>query len=99
MNVQTGDVVARNRPVLFLALVTAAILLVPLVATRLSDEVTWTLADFVVMGGLVFGAGLAFIVAARRVTRYRALIGAALLGGLIFVWAELAVGVFTDLGS
>lgn len=99
MNLRTVDVVARNRSVLLLALVTGLILLVPLVATLLSDEVTWTLPDFVAAGALLFGAGLAFIVAARRATRHRALLGIAILGALLLVWAELAVGVFTDLGS
>lgn len=99
MNVRTGDVVARNRSVLLLALVTGLVLLVPLVATLLSDEVMWTPGDFGVMGALLFGAGLAFLVVRRRVTRYRALIGGAIFVALVLVWAELAVGVFTDLGS
>jgi hypothetical protein len=99
MNLRIGDAVARNRSVLLLALVTGLILLVPLVATRLSDAVTWTLFDFVAMGALLFGGGLVFVLAARRTATHRLAVGATILAAVLFLWVEMAVGVFTDLGS
>jgi len=99
MRTGAGDLFTQNKALARLVLATGSILLVPLVATQLSEEVTWTLADFVVMGALLFGAGLAFILAARRVTKHRIAVGVAILSVLLWVWAELAVGVLTDLGS
>ena len=82
-----------------LALATGLILLIPVIATQLSDEVTWTLGDFVVLGALLFGSGLAFVLSARKMKKHRAVIGGAILAALLLVWAELAVGLFTSLGS
>jgi len=53
-----------------------ALLAVPLVGTALSDEVDWTLADFVVAGVLLAIIGTSFELAARRS-------GTVLLGGAI----------------
>jgi hypothetical protein len=99
MNTMTGGKlpVARfwaNR-LLRIALVTAAILLLPLVAMQFTREVNWTAGDFVVAGVLLMGTGLLLDLAARKIrTRKarRAAIGVIALG-LLFVWAELAVGL------
>jgi hypothetical protein len=50
------------------AIATALILLVPLVAMQLTDEVDWGLADFVVAGVLLGGAGLLLSELAARKT-------------------------------
>jgi hypothetical protein len=77
-------------------LVTALILLVPLVAMQLSDEVAWDLTDFIIIGCLLIGTGLIYELIAKKVSsvKYRAAIALALLAALLLVWAELAVGVF-----
>ena len=48
------------------ALVTAAILLVPLVGMQISHDVDWSLADFVIAGVLLGGSGLLLELAARK---------------------------------
>ena len=48
------------------ALVTACILLLPLVAMQFTDEVDWGLADFVIAGVLLGGSGLLLELAARK---------------------------------
>ncbi|QOL52195.1 hypothetical protein LPB04_23190 [Massilia litorea] len=78
-----------------IALVTAVILLVPLVAMQFTREVNWTLGDFVVAGGLLMGTGLLFDLAVRKIRTQKArliTIGAIALG-FLFVWTELAVGI------
>jgi hypothetical protein len=47
-----------SRPVLRVALATAFILLLPLVAMQITDEVDWGLADFAFAGVLLGGTGL-----------------------------------------
>ncbi len=91
----------RPDPTRFWPALTAGILfLIPLVATPLSAEVNWGPLDFLVWGALLFAATSAFIGLARLVPRGRRWIAAAVIGGLfLYVWAELAVGVFLDLGS
>jgi hypothetical protein len=74
---------------------TLAILLVPAVAMRFTDEVNWGPGDFLVAGALLAGTGLAYVLAKRRIARRpgRLLLGALLALGLLLVWAELAVGI------
>jgi hypothetical protein len=48
------------------ALATAFILLVPLVAMQITDEVDWGLADFVFAGALLAGTGLLLELAVRK---------------------------------
>lgn len=94
------DVMMQNRIFSWILLATALILTVPLVAMQFSDEVVWTISDFFVMGVLLFGTGSLFVLTARRVSRKRRLaLGAVFLAALLYVWAELAVGVFTNIGS
>ena len=67
---------------------------------QLTDEVRWDPIDFLVMGSLLFGTGSLFVVVAKRVApAYRVMVGLAFLAAFLYVWAELAVGIFTDLGS
>jgi len=77
------------------ALATAFLLLIPLVAMQFTHEVVWTFSDFVVAGGLLFGAGLTYVLIARMGsnTTYRVAAGVAVLAGFLLVWANLAVGL------
>ncbi len=85
----------------WLALAVGIVLLIPLLAMQVVDEMSWGVNDFVVAGALLYGAGAAFILLARRVrkTEHRFILGLALLVVLAYIWAELAVGVFTTIGS
>jgi len=78
-----------------IALATAIILLVPLIAMQFTDEVVWDFADFVVAGILLFGTGLAFRLVAGRFAKrsHRIAVSLALASALLLVWAQLAVGL------
>jgi len=84
-----------TKSILRLALATASLLLIPLLAMQFTQEVNWTLLDFAVAGTLLFGAGLAFILVARlgHSVAYRLAAGVAVGAGLLLVWANLAVGL------
>lgn len=79
-----------------IALITAFILLIPLIAMQFTDEVNWNPGDFVVAGVLLFGAGLAYEFFARKghSTSYKVMIGVVIAAILLLVWMELAVGIF-----
>lgn len=78
-----------------IVLVTAFILLVPLVVMWFTDEVIWNLADFVIAGGLLFGTGLALEFIAKKLTNpvNRVITGVAIVAVLLVIWAEFAVGI------
>jgi hypothetical protein len=73
----------------------AALILLPLLAMQVTDEVAWGPGDFVFAGALVGGVGIAYELAARitRGRAYRAAVGVALAAAFILVWANAAVGI------
>ena len=77
------------------ALVTAFVLMLPLLAMLFTGEVGWGPFDFLVMGALVFGIGLTYELAARKAhnASYRAAAGLALVAAFLLVWINLAVGI------
>jgi hypothetical protein len=83
------------------ALITLGLLLIPLVAMQFSSEVNWDHADFVIMGILIFITSLAFNYVKGKIKNNskRIVVSALIILGFIYVWAELAVGIFTNLGS
>lgn len=89
-------IMIQNKNIFRIALVTAFVLLIPLLAMQFTDEVEWGLTDFIVFGTLLFGTGLTYELVARRVSgvKYRAVIGVALLAAMLLIWADLAVGIF-----
>lgn len=84
-----------TRHILRVALATLVLLMLPLVAMQFTDEVNWTLMDFLVAGTLLFGSGLAyeFLAARARNLVYRAAVGMAVGTALLLVWSNLAVGI------
>jgi hypothetical protein len=86
----------QNKNLIRIALGTGFILLIPLLVMQFTDEVNWKIGDFIVMGILLFSAGLAYELLAKKTSTaaYRVAIGIAI--GIVFllIWAELAVGIF-----
>jgi hypothetical protein len=83
-----------SKSIIRLVLVVAALLLIPLVAMQFNTGAHWSLADFIVAGVLLLGAGLAYLVVASRgtTTAYKLAVGVAVGASLLLVWGNLAVG-------
>ncbi|MCS0615050.1 hypothetical protein NX783_20120 [Massilia kyonggiensis] len=92
---KTTNVDAVRTDVRRVLLATLAILLVPAVAMRFTNEVNWGPGDFLAAGALLAGTGLAYVLAKPRIAGRpgRLLLGGLLALGLLLVWAELAVGI------
>ena len=73
----------------------AGLLLVPLVAMQFTNEVDWTVGDFIAAALLIGGPGLAFEAIAYRTgnAAYRTGAALALLVSFLLVWVNLAVGI------
>ncbi len=99
MNENKIDIFTQNRIFIWIAFATIIILMIPFTAMQFTNEVVWTLSDFITAGVLLFGIGSLFVLTARRTRKYRFAIGIMFLTVLLYVWAELAVGIFTNLGS
>jgi hypothetical protein len=71
------------------------LLLLPLFAMEVTDQVDWDVADFAIFGAMLVGAGGTYELAARMTGdhAYRAAVGVALAAAFILVWMNLAVGI------
>ncbi len=85
----------KNLRLIGILLTAGIILLLPLIAMQFTNEVNWTLLDFIVAGVLLFGTGLLLELSLRIVKKFtfRVAVCAAILLGLFVIWAELAVGI------
>lgn len=89
------------RSIALLALAVAALLLIPLIAMQFTDEVVWTLSDFIFAGTILFGTGLTYqlITRKKKETIYRVAIGFALFTGLFLIWTNLAAGIIGSVNN
>jgi hypothetical protein len=83
------------KSIIAVAVATALLLLVPLVAMQFTHEVNWTALDFAVAGALLFGSGVSFVLLTRlaRNAAHKLAAGIAVAAGLLLVWVNLAVGI------
>ncbi len=90
-----------RRQIWLVAIATASVLMIPLIAMNFTDEVNWNLSDFVVMGILLLGTGTSFVVISKisESAAYKAAVGIALAGALLLLWANLAVGIIGSAGN
>ena len=72
------------------------LLLIPFIAMQFSNEVNWTIMDFLIAGVLLFGTGLTieFVLRKVKTRKNRILICGIILLLLLLIWIELAVGLF-----
>ena len=83
------------RSTIRIVLAAALVLLLPLLAMQITDEVVWTVFDFAFAGVLLVGTVLMYELAARKAPNiaYRAAVGVALATAFILIWITGAVGI------
>ncbi|GAA4356474.1 hypothetical protein [Kangiella marina] len=72
------------------------ILAIPLIAMQFTQEVNWSLSDFLIFGGLLACVGLTYEFIIRKFSHSikRTVLTLALIAAFVLIWAELAVGIF-----
>ena len=72
------------------------LLLIPLIAMQLTDEVNWSFFDFIIMGALLTITGLLIGIVLKKVKyyKYREVFIVIVVMMFFLIWAELAVGIF-----
>lgn len=101
MKTKNADILMQNKIFNWIALGTGGILLIPFIAMQFSQDVNWGPGDFIIIGALLFTIGSMFVLAARKIRRTSDRVIAGIMFALIllYLWAELAVGIFTNWGS
>ena len=72
------------------------LLLIPLIAMQLTNEVNWSFFDFIIMGALLTITGLLIGVILQKVknSKSRLILIITIVMMFFLIWAELAVGLF-----
>ncbi|MEO5946575.1 MAG: hypothetical protein ABIP79_07130 [Chitinophagaceae bacterium] len=86
----------KNKRLIIILTVVAILLLIPLVSMQFTNEVDWTISDFIIMGTLMLGTGLLLELVMRKVKsiKNRIIVCGLILLGFVLIWVELAVGIF-----
>ena len=76
--------------------IVGTILLIPLIAMQLTNEVNWSVFDFIIMGAMLTITGLLGEIIFKKVKKYKHRVVLYVVVAIIFllIWAELAVGIF-----
>ncbi len=90
------NMITQNKRVLIIITSVTVLLLIPLIAMQFSDEVKWSVFDFVVAGVLLLSAAFSIEFVLRKINKKetRIVLLIIILLALIMVWLELAVGIF-----
>lgn len=82
--------------ILILLFIVFLLLLIPFVAMQFTNEVNWSVMDFVMAGILLFGTSLVIEFVLRKVksTKHRIFLCVIIIVTLLLIWTELAVGIF-----
>lgn len=96
INKNATTMTTQHKRLVSILISAGTLLLIPFIAMRFTNDVKWTLLDFLVAGILFFGTGfiLEFILRKIKDIRYRIIFSVILFVLLFLIWAELAVGVF-----
>jgi|TARA_B110000240_G_scaffold37000_1_gene40706 hypothetical protein len=72
------------------------LLLIPLIAMQLTNEVNWSFFDFIIMGGMLTITGLLIGITLKKfkTSKNRILLIAIIIIIFLLIWAELGVGIF-----
>lgn len=96
---KTKSISVPNNSLVRILGIPAIILMIPFIAMQFTSEVNWGREDFIIIGILlVCGVGLIELVM-KKAGKYKVAAGAVVILGIIWLWAELAVGIFTNWGS
>ena len=85
-----------NKSLKIILLTVTSLLLIPLIAMQFTDEVNWSLFDFLIAAVLLFGTGFMIDLVMRKTknSNFRVMILIVIIIAFFLIWAELAVGVF-----
>ncbi len=101
MKTQNTNIFMQNKDIATVILGTGLVLLIPFIAMQVTSDVLWDESDFIVIGALLLAMGMVFVFLTRKFqnSTQRACIALGVIAITFYIWAELAVGIFTNWGS
>jgi len=88
-----------NKRLLLILLIIPFLLLLPLLAMQFSDEVNWTVFDFMAMALLLSLVAILIEITLRLkiIRNYKIILFLSIVAFFFLLWAELAVGLFDSM--
>ena len=101
MKAVNKDLLMQNKVFVGIIMITGMLLMIPWLGMQFNTSVNWSLMDFVIAGVLISGMSSLFVLMARRFRskNQRLTIGFICAVVFLYIWVELAVGLFTNWGS
>lgn len=87
-NQKGGGIIMQNKIFTYLVLGVGLVLMIPVIL-----QFPWTLFDYIVMGILLLSMGSIFVLAARKFSNNRILVGIIVASIFLAIWVHLAVGI------
>lgn len=89
--------ISRQKRIFVIFAAIVILLLIPLFAMQFTDEVKWSLSDFIVAAILLLGTGFLCEFVIRKVNKIKLRITMCITIVLVLfiIWAELAVGILS----
>jgi hypothetical protein len=86
----------KNKRAYLIAIIIAAVLLIPFIAMQFTKQVNWGFGDFIAAALLLSATGIACELVWRKITKpgLRSALCMGILAMLLLVWTQLAVGIF-----
>jgi len=86
----------QNKRLFIILLASAIVLLIPLIAMQFTDQVIWNIFDFIIAGILLFGISMVseLLIRKAKTKRSRLIILVMLAIAFLFLWGDLAIGLF-----
>jgi hypothetical protein len=66
---------------------------------QVSNDVSWSGADFILAGLLIYGSFGSYALLANRLPKHKTLVAVGIALVFVYIWAELAVGILTNWGN
>lgn len=87
---------AKNKRLIAIVTTILVLLLVPFVSMQFTNEVNWSLSDFIVAGALLTTTGffIELVIVKVKESKYRLIFIFLIVALLLLTWLELAVGIF-----
>ena len=79
--------------------VTLLLFLVVWIGMQYSNEISWNLMDFVMAAVLIYGSFVSYAIISTKMPKHKNMIAFGIIVVFVYIWAELAVGIFTNWGS
>lgn len=96
INLLDNKMILKNKRTLVFLIIAVMLLLTPFIAMQFTNEVDWTLSDFIIAGVLLFSTVFFIELTISMINKKqkRLILLVIILLLFILIWLELAVGIF-----